>query len=161
MVAVDMDFDALATGRELGGDAPRTHASGGTRVFDGTHAVRPSFVAARAEALPFTRGIFATVLCIDLFHWARDEAAFEAMWREAWEALRPGGGFLVRTLLRDRIPVAVALANGRHRLESGAEWFLPRLADIEALLAAAGAAMPDVLPAEREGSAFILSRKPG
>lgn len=151
VVALDMDFDAVTTGRELAG----------TRGLDeGAPAVRLSFIAARAEALPFPRGAFAAVLCVDVLHWSRDDLEFEAVWRGAWDALEPGGWFLVRTLLRDRIASAAPLADGRFRLESGASWFLPSFARIEALLEAGGAAPPETFPAEREGMALILSRKP-
>lgn len=151
VVAADADFDALSTGRELAG--PGANAGG-------THGVRPAFVAARAEALPFPRGAFAAVLCIDVLHWSSDDANFEALWSAAWAALQPGGSFLARTWIRERIPSAAPRADGRFRLESGAEWFLPSLARIEALLEERGAAPPEILPAGREGFAWILCRKP-
>lgn len=153
VVAVDMDLDALATGRDLQG---RTGTAG-------AHAVRPSFVAARAEALPFHRGVFAGVACLDLLHWAPDEEGFEAMWRAAWEAAAPGGLLLVRTLWRERLPTARPTGDGRHRLPSGATWFLPSLAGLEARLAAAGAPAPAILPQapeDPEGAAVVLARKP-
>ena len=145
VVAADADFDAAATGRELGRD-------GGGR--------KPAFLAARAEALPFPRGVFAGVACLDVLHWARDEANFHSMWRGAWGALKPGGFFLVRSLLADGQPAAQATGNGRYRLDSGAEWFLPRLDAIQALLAEANAEPPEVLTPGQGGTTLILSRKP-
>jgi 2-polyprenyl-3-methyl-5-hydroxy-6-metoxy-1,4-benzoquinol methylase len=144
VIAADADLDAVATARELAGEG----------------TIRPAWVVARAEATPFHRGTFAAVLCLDVLHWAHDDATFEAMWRGAWDALAPGGCFLVRTLFGDAFPSATLLQNGRHRLESGAEWFLPTLALMRALSTRSGAEPPDVFPSGQEGSVYVLSRKP-
>jgi SAM-dependent methyltransferase len=150
VIAVDMDFDAVETGRELS----ETRDPENQR----THAVRPSFVAARAEALPFRRGVFDAVLCVDVLHWAPDAAGFEALCRAAWDALAPGGIFLARLLLVDRLPDAAPLKNGRHRLASGAEWFLPTERRVRELLALEGGE-PEIIPDGNEGAAWIRSRK--
>jgi ubiquinone/menaquinone biosynthesis C-methylase UbiE len=155
VAAADMDFDAVATARELPG-------SGGSP---------PGFVAARAESLPFRDGRFDAVVCLDVLHWAADAAAFGAMWDESWRVLGPGGLFLVRTLSRDLSPSALALATsggGRFRLESGAEWFLAAHADLKAVLSAGGGtwlAPPEAderadALADGQGFAWMLARKP-
>jgi SAM-dependent methyltransferase len=78
--AVDADLDAVSTARFLLGPE-------GNRVH---------FVVGRAEGLPFPAEAFEEVHCLDVLHWAPDAATFEAMWREAWRVLRPGGLFVAR-----------------------------------------------------------------
>jgi hypothetical protein len=145
VVSLDSDPDAVSTAREL-----NAHAA--------------QWLVGRAEALPLMEGRFAGVICLDVLHWASDRENFEAMWRGAWNAVERGGVFLVRTLLVDSVAGAQAIGDGRggrYRLASGAEWFLPRLADIEGLLAASGAQSPEVFPGEDQERMLILSRKPG
>jgi 2-polyprenyl-3-methyl-5-hydroxy-6-metoxy-1,4-benzoquinol methylase len=146
VIAADMDFDAVATGRGL----------------SGTDSIRPSFVVARAEAPPFRDASFDAVLCGDVLHWAADESAFTSMWEGAWKSLKPGGLFAVRCLLRDSLPSAFPLGGGRFRLASGAEWFLPARAELDALLARAGGQGGEWLAppqADAHGAAGMVSRK--
>lgn len=117
VVGVDCDEDAVATARGLADDAPR-----------------PSLAAADATALPFRDGLFDLVLCEDVLHWARGEDDFARMIAEAWRVTGRGGVFAVRGLVRDALPDAAPLGDGRFRLPSGATWYLPRRADFAAAL---------------------------
>jgi SAM-dependent methyltransferase len=137
VAAIDLDFDALSTARELSDPG----------------ASPPGFSAARAESLPFPDARFDAVVCLDVFHWAADAAAFRRLWDEAWRVLGRGGLFLVRTRDRDSSPSAVPLGGGRFRLESGAEWFLPARADLDALLFAVGGTWLAPPTAEERGDA--------
>jgi len=65
------------------------------------------------------------VLSNAVLHFARDEQQFEAMLRQAWRVLKPGGVFFARLAstigLESRI---VALGGGRFRLPDGSDRFL-------------------------------------
>jgi SAM-dependent methyltransferase len=129
---VDVDGDAVETARDLSwGNVSGANAVG-TDASLGTDAVRPSFVIARGETLPFRDDAFDAVLCLDVLHWMPGHAAFDAVWNEAWRVLGTGGTFVARLPCREAFPDAVALGDGRFRLATGAEWFLP---DREALRA--------------------------
>lgn len=135
---VDFDEDALSTAQAL---------YPGLRVCAG-----------RAEALPFHDGAFDAVLCVDVLHWCTGTADFDAVWREALRVLRPGGIFGARFLLREFLPGAEEIGEGRYRLETGAEWFLAERADLEARASRAGEwILPPV--EDGDGPARMILRK--
>lgn len=146
VVAVDVDFDAIATGRELGESVGRPGTA--------------RFLAARAEGLPFRATTFEAVVCLDVLHWSVGTAHFEAMWNEAWRVLKGEGLFHIRCLLRDALPSALPIEDGRYRLESGATWFLPARAQLEALLAQSGGIWLLPPAADAQGAARMTARKP-
>jgi SAM-dependent methyltransferase len=149
VVAVDMDFDAVATGHEL---SESTASSGAVET--------PYFLTARAEELPFPDATFDAVVCLDVLHWSANAAHFEGIWNEAWRTLRRGGLFQVRCLLRDALPSALPLVEGRYRLDTGAEWFLPDRVLLDTLLERLGGIW--LLPPEAgaQGAATMTARKP-
>ena len=156
VTAADIDFDAVATGRELLATST-SFAESNSRRPD----FLPDFVAADAVSLPFPDACFDAVACVDVLHWSPHREAFRALWNEAWRVLGRGGLFAVRSLLRDALPTGMPLNEGRYRLASGAEWFLPAQADFEALLAACAgewAQAPVALP-DGHGAAWLIARK--
>jgi tellurite methyltransferase len=67
-----------------------------------------------------------------VLHFARDDAHFEAMLRQLWRVLRPGGLFFARLASSIGIADAVApLGGGRFRLPDGSDRFLVDAAAIE------------------------------
>jgi ubiquinone/menaquinone biosynthesis C-methylase UbiE len=132
--ALDEDVDALSTAQSLYSPEER--------------AGRVLFCAGRAQSLPFAAAVFDAVVCIDVLHWSADAAAFDAAWREAWRALRPGGVFCARLRIRD-----FATAS-----ESG--WFLADRQRVEDAVAQGGGEWLE--PITRDGdSALLIVRKPG
>lgn len=65
------------------------------------------------EALSFAGASFDVVICSAVLHFARDDAHFEAMVREMWRVLRPGG------MLFARLASTVAIAGGIRPLGHG------------------------------------------
>ena len=65
------------------------------------------------------------VLASAVLHFARDAAHFEAMLRQMWRVLRPGGMFFARLASNIGITDAVLpVGDGRFRLPDGSERFL-------------------------------------
>jgi SAM-dependent methyltransferase len=81
---LDIDVDALETARSF---------------YPGI-----AWCAGRMEALPFAPAVFDLVVCVDVLHWSADAEAFEAAWRGAWDALKPGGVFFARLRIREFAP---------------------------------------------------------
>ncbi len=140
--AVDMDGDAVETAREL----------------SETQATLPSFAVARGEALPFRDGAFDAVSCLDVLHWAPDQAVFDALWSEVLRVLGAGGLLVARLRCRDAFPDALSVGGGRFRLASGAEWFLPSREDLLARLKRSGADPVGSPEADSEGRALVVAR---
>lgn len=83
------------------------------------------FRVAAVEATGHADAAFDVVLCSAVLHFARDHAQFDAMVRELWRVLRPGGLLFCRLAstigLEARV---VALGNGRYRVPDGTERYL-------------------------------------
>jgi SAM-dependent methyltransferase len=93
----------------------RTLAPGRTFDFRTEPIEQTSFADAGADV----------VLASAVLHFARDDAHFEAMVRQTWRVLRPGGLFFAR--LASTIGIeseVVAIGNGRYRLPDGSDRFL-------------------------------------
>ena len=72
------------------------------------------------------------VIASAVLHFAKDEAHFEAMLRQMWRVLRPGGMFFARLASTIGITDAVLpLGNGRFRLPDGSDRYLVDAAAIE------------------------------
>jgi len=99
-----------------------------------------NFRVEAVERLSFPDGHFDGVIASAVLHFARDTAHFEAMVRELFRVLRPGGFFFARLAssigLESRV---VALGGGRFHLPDGSDRYLVGEAQLEALTAALGA----------------------
>jgi len=55
-----------------------------------------NFIVATAEDLPFADHYFDLSVCSAVFHFAKNDAHFDAMLRSVWRTLKPGGYFFAR-----------------------------------------------------------------
>jgi tellurite methyltransferase len=96
------------------------------------------------EATSFPDQHADVVMASAVLHFARDEAHFEAMLRQLWRVLRPGGVFFARLAssigITGRVP---ALGGGRYRLPDGSDRFLVDAAMIESWTARLGGVLID------------------
>jgi SAM-dependent methyltransferase len=75
------------------------------------------------EAMSFPDTCADVVISNSVLHFARDDGQFNAMLREMWRVLRPGGLFFCR--LASTIGASFERISGRrHRLPGGVEWYL-------------------------------------
>lgn len=86
-----------------------------------------NFQVAAVEAMPFADEFADVVVCNAVLHFARDEAHLDAMVRELWRVLRPGGLLFCR--LASTIGAAPEIpfepiGGRRFRMSHGAEWLL-------------------------------------
>lgn len=102
------------------------------RLVPGTPVNR--FRAERLEALSFEDGVFDTVLCSAVLHFADGRPHFDGMLGELWRVLAPGGLLFTRLAssigLEDQVR---PIGSGRFRLPDGTDRFLVN----EAMLLAA------------------------
>jgi len=83
------------------------------------------FRAEPIEATSFPDGLADVVISSAVLHFARDDAAFEAMLRGSWRVLTPGGVFFCRLASSIGMERQVRpLAGRRHRLPDGTERYL-------------------------------------
>jgi SAM-dependent methyltransferase len=115
-------------------------------------ALAPSLAAGRAhdfrveaiENTSFPDAHADVVMASAVLHFARDPRHFEAMLREMWRVLKPGGLFFAR--LASTIGMAtdlVPLGDGRYRLPDGSDRYLVDAAAIEAWTARLGGTLVD------------------
>jgi SAM-dependent methyltransferase len=84
------------------------------------------------------------VMASAVLHFARDPAHFEAMLRQLWRVLKPGGTFFAR--LASTIGIAGEarpLGRGRYRLPDGSDRYLVDAATIQGWTAQLGGALID------------------
>lgn len=75
------------------------------------------------ERMPFADATAEVVLCNSVLHFARDQGHFEAMLRELWRVLRPGGMLFCR--LGSRIGMHFEHVEGnRYMVGGGYQWYL-------------------------------------
>jgi SAM-dependent methyltransferase len=85
----------------------------------------PDFRVEPIEATSFPDAHADVVIASAVLHFARDGRHFEAMLRQLWRVLKPGGVFFAR--LASTIGLAsdvTALGNGRFRLPDGSDRYL-------------------------------------
>jgi tellurite methyltransferase len=101
----------------------------------------------RVEAIEntsFPDGHAEVVIASAVLHFARDAAHFEAMLRQMWRLLRPGGLFFARLASNIGIADAVTpLGHGRFRLPDGSDRFLIDAPAIEQWTQRLGGALID------------------
>ena len=86
---------------------------------------RENFVIAPVERLPFADGFADVVLSSAVLHFARDDDQFQAMVREMWRVLTPGGMLWARLASTVGIEDRVRAINGRWSLlPDGSERYL-------------------------------------
>ena len=96
------------------------------------------------ESTSFPDAHFDVVIASAVLHFARDAAHFEAMVRQLWRVLKPGGLFFAR--LASSIGLgddAQPLGNGRYRLPDGSDRFLVDAAAIESWTKRLGGTLAD------------------
>lgn len=77
------------------------------------------------ESTSFADAQFDVVIASAVLHFARDAAHFEAMLRQLWRVLAPGGLFFARLASTIGLGAdAQPLGNGRYRLPDGSDRFL-------------------------------------
>ena len=77
------------------------------------------------EAMSFADGVADVVVCSAVLHFARDDAAFDAMLRGSWRTLRNGGLFFARLASTIGMEGRVTPLEGRrHRLPDGTVRYL-------------------------------------
>lgn len=83
------------------------------------------FQVAPVEDMPFGDELFDVVISSAVMHFARDEAHWQAMLREMWRVLRPGGLFFARlATVIGHEPRLTPLGDGRYIMPDGDERFL-------------------------------------
>jgi SAM-dependent methyltransferase len=107
-----------------------------------------NFQVASIEAMPYPDAFADVVVCHSVLHFARDEAHLDAMVRELWRVLRPGGMLFCRlgsTIGAGARMAFEPLGQGRFRMSHGAEWFLVDEAKLMGLTRALGGELIDPL----------------
>ncbi len=103
------------------------------RAIEQVRALATSLAPGRAhdfrvetiESTSFADAHFDVVIASAVLHFARDAAHFEAMLRQLFRVLKPGGLFFARLASTIGLgPDAQPLGNGRFRLSDGSDRFL-------------------------------------
>lgn len=112
VLAVDSDPDAVTAVSSLAAElAPQLS--------------RDNFRLESIEAMSFADGVADVVVSSAVLHFARDDAAFDAMLRGSWRVLRNGGVFFARLASTIGMENRVTLLGGRrYRLPDGTERYL-------------------------------------
>ena len=89
----------------------------------GTNLPQENFQIGAIEHMPFADGFADVVMCSSVLHFARDDEHFQAMLRELWRVLKPGGMLFCR--LGSRIGMDFERAGGnRFIVGDGSKWYL-------------------------------------
>ena len=75
-------------------------------------------------ALPWEDASMDAIICSAVLHFARDRLHFDAMVREMWRVLRPGGLFFARLATSIGIEQLLPAATGRMRLPDGTDRYV-------------------------------------
>lgn len=130
---VDANPAAVAGVRELA-------AESGGATDDDHFRVEP------LDALSFDAAAFDIVICSAVLHFARDDAHFEAMVRELWRVLRPGGLFFARLASSIGMESQVRRLSGRRfALPDGSERYLVDEPQLTSLMTTLGGQFLDPL----------------
>ena len=84
----------------------------------------PVAVRGELDALPWKDATFDAVICSAVLHFARDAGHWQAMVRELWRVLKPGGLFFARLASSIGIERMLATPTGRVRLPDGSDRFV-------------------------------------
>jgi tellurite methyltransferase len=129
--ANDADANAIAQVRTLA----VTLAPGGAHEFRVEPIEQTSFPDAHADV----------VIASAVLHFARDAAHFEAMLRQLWRVLKPGGVFFARlaSTIGSEAGITAVGNGGRFRLPDGSDRFLVDAGAIERWTATLGGTLLD------------------
>lgn len=109
---VDPDSDNIAAVQQLSVELAPHNSPG-------------NFKVGVAEHIPFADTSFDLVICSAVLHFAKDPAHFDAMMRDMWRVLRPGGFFFARLASDIGIENLVEdQGDGRYLLPDGSVRFL-------------------------------------
>ena len=98
------------------------------------------------EALTFADHAFDVVICSAVLHFARDDEHFDAMMREMWRVLRPGGLFFARLASTIGMETQVRRLQGRRfALPDGSERYLVDEPQLMSLMTSLGGQLLDPL----------------
>ena len=136
----------LREGYDVCGNDADANAVGQVRAMAASLAPgRPhDFRVEPIEATSFPDAHAGVVIASAVLHFARDADHFDAMLRQMWRVLRPGGVFFARLASTIGIESDVtAVGNGRFRLPDGSDRFLVDAAAIESWTRALGGTLLD------------------
>ena len=158
----------LRSGYEVCGNDADAGAIAQVRALAGALAAgRPhDFRVEPIEQTSFPDQHADVVIASAVLHFARDEAHFEAMLRQLWRVLRPGGVFFARLASTIGIAGQVrSLGNGRYRLPDGSDRYLIDAATIESWTARLGGVLIDpikttVVHEQRSMTTWVARRTP-
>jgi tellurite methyltransferase len=148
---VDIHPEAIAGLREL--------ATEFQRPSDDVH-----FRVEPLDALTFDSAMFDVVICSAVLHFARDDQHFEAMVRELWRVLRPGGLFFARLASTIGMESQVRRINGRRfALPDGSERYLVDEQQLMSLMATLGGQLLDpikttIVQGQRAMTTWVVRR---
>lgn len=118
------------------------------------------------ESLTFESAMFDVVICSAVLHFARDDQHFEAMVRELWRVLRPGGLFFARLASSIGMESQVRRITGR-RFEQpdGSERYLVDEEQLMSLMTTLGGQLLDplkttVVQGQRAMTTWVVRRGP-
>ena len=95
------------------------------------------------ESTSFPDAHFDVVMASAVLHFARDEAHFEAMIRQLWRVLKPGGLFFARLASTIGLEGARPLGGRRYRLPDGSDRYLVDAETIESWTRRLGGTLVD------------------
>ncbi|HEY4379001.1 MAG TPA: class I SAM-dependent methyltransferase [Acidobacteriaceae bacterium] len=107
-----------------------------------------NFQVAPIEKMPFADAFADVVVCNSVLHFAQDDLQFDAMLREMWRVLRPGGLLFCRlgsTIGMEFPRVGGAGSVRRFRMPDGQDWYLVDEAILMALTGKLGGRLVDPL----------------
>ena len=132
-------------------------------------AVR-TFVAAAVhgelDALPMKNETFDAVICSAVLHFARDVNHWQAMVREMWRVLRPGGLFFARLASSIGIEPLLPANMGRINLPDGTERFVVNEQMLLGVTEALGGRLLDplkttVVQGQRAMTTWVVEKRSG
>jgi tellurite methyltransferase len=136
----DANPAAIAQARALAASLASASAAGGRYGVTREHDFRVEAI----ENTSFPDAHADVVIASAVLHFARDAAHFEAMLRQSWRVLRPGGLFFARLASTIGIEGRVTpIGTGRYRLPDGSDRFLVNAAAIEDWTKRLGGALID------------------
>jgi SAM-dependent methyltransferase len=111
----------------------------------GVHRRVPGAVVGQLDALPWQDRSFDAIICSAVLHFARDADHWDAMVRELWRVLAPGGLFFARLASSIGIESLLSATRGRMRLPDGSQRFVVDEAMVTGITAELGGELLDPL----------------